>query len=134
MGDSIENIDDYRYDPDKDKPCRRVTPSKPVRSKRQYPFICGPIDLDWISKAAHLPGKTINVALALMYLSGLNKSKDDLKLTRKIYDHFNISRSAVYGALENMEREGLIEVKKAPGRKNLITILETCKDGSDGKG
>ena len=37
-------------------------------------FVRGPIPLSWISKAARLPGKSINAGLACFYLKGLKKS------------------------------------------------------------
>ena len=133
MEDRFNNIHKYKYISDGDIPCKKVTPSKLDRLKQKGAFIKGPIDLDWISRAANLPGKALNVALALMYLSGLNKSKVNLKLTRTTYELFNVSRSAVYSALNNMEKDGLIKVKKSQGRKNVITILESGKNEPQNK-
>jgi len=132
--DRFNNIHKYKYLPDGDIPCKKVTPSKTERLKQKGAFIKGPIDLDWISRAANLPGKALNIALTLMYLSGLNKSKENLKLTRTTYKLFNVGRSAVYSALNNMEKEGLIKVKKSQGRKNVITILEAGKSKTDERG
>ena len=105
-------------------PCRKITPTGTRKLKRSRPFIKGPLDLEWISAASHLPGKAINVALALMWLSGLNKCKDDLKLTKTAYNLFNISRPTANKALKNLENAGLIKVERKVGRKNRITILD----------
>ncbi len=133
MSRRLEASHKYRYVPDEEIPCRRITPSKIDKLKTMKAFIKGPIDLAWITKASYLPGKTLNVALALMYLSGLNRSKEDLKLNKTIYELFNVSRSTVYGTLNRMEKEGLIKVKKKQGKKNVITILEICKKGVNKK-
>ncbi len=124
MNGRLEASHKYKYVPDGEIPCKKITPSKIDKLKTMKAFIKGPIDLAWITKVSYLPGKALNVALALMYLSGLNKSKEDLKLTKTTYKLFNVSRSTVYGALNRMEKEGLIKVKKSNGRKNIITILE----------
>ena len=41
-----------------------------VRPKGQ-PFLKGPIQISWLEKAARLPGKSLNVALAIHWLSGM---------------------------------------------------------------
>ena len=118
------NIGDYRYLPENMIPEKKVTPSKSELLKSKRGFIKGPIDLTWISAVAKLPGKTLNVGLALVWLSGLNRSKAGLKLTRTVYDLFNVSRQSTAKALQAMEEAGLIKVDRMSGRKNLITILD----------
>ncbi len=124
MIDGVEEMAGFRHTADEDIPIKKVSSIKPFK-KRTRPFIKGPIDLDWISKVALLPGKTLNVGLALMYLAGLTKSKEDLKLTDKHFKTFNISRKAVSSALALMEEVGLVKVERVQGRKNLITIIDS---------
>lgn len=64
------------------------------RGKRQKGmFIKGPIPLEWITKAACLPGKTINTALALWFLAGL-WSSNMFKFSKKTYGQFRVTRSS----------------------------------------
>ncbi len=123
MINGVEEIADLRNIADEDIPVKRVSTNKPYK-KRNKPFIKGPIDLDWISQVALLPGKALNVGLALMYLRGLTKSNEDLKLADKHFKTFNISRKAVSSALALMEEVGLVKVERVQGRKNRITIID----------
>ena len=43
---------------------------KLVASPNKDFFLRGPIPLDWLSAAAQLPGKTLNVGVALWWLKG----------------------------------------------------------------
>ena len=112
---------DLRNMPDEDIPTKKVSSSPKVQITK--PFIKGPIDLSWLSAVSHLPGKALNVGLALIYLSGLVKSKDDLCLTTKHFKTFNVSRKAASRALNNMEEVGLVKITRAKGRKHRVTII-----------
>ena len=46
-----------------------------VEKKPSALFIKGPIPLPWLSVAAGLPGKAINVALAIYWLAGMASSR-----------------------------------------------------------
>jgi len=85
-------------------------------------FIKGPLPLGWMTRAAHLPGKTLQVALALWYLSGLQKS-DSVTLASKVAERFGISRDAKYDGLARLVEAGLIFVVQSPGRAPVVTLL-----------
>lgn len=110
----------------------KVTPSysgKQVKSKDK--FIKGPIPLWWLIKAAALPGhKVLHTAVALWYLKGLNKSGKGLRLSPKTFEYFNVSRQAVYRALNTLEANGLVEIKRGTGQKTRVDIIEA--GGGDG--
>ena len=53
---------------------QQFVPVVPATGVRPAGFIKGPLPLDWMQRAARLPGKTLQVALALWYLAGLQKS------------------------------------------------------------
>ena len=108
---------------DEDIPTKKISPAN-TKKKRTKPFIKGPIDLDWISRVATLSGKSLNVGLALMYLKGLTKSAEDLRLTQKHLKLFNVTRKAANRVLNLMEEAGLIKIKKVQGRKHRIDIVE----------
>ena len=85
-------------------------------------FVRGPIPLEWLSKAAALPGKTLNVALALWWLQGMSKGQP-LKLTRSALKHLNIERDAASAGLARLERAGLIALQRRPGQRPTISIV-----------
>ena len=85
-------------------------------------FLKGPIPMDWLSRAARLPGKAINVALAICWLSGMAKNAP-VKLTKKALLHFNVSRDAATDGVTRLEDAGLISVERHLGRYHVILIL-----------
>lgn len=97
---------------------RKLAKKKAVIGKR---FIKGPICLRWVEKAAHLPGKSFHVGLALWYLKGLKKM-DTVILTGATLEIFDVNRHAAYRALKNLEREHLIKVVRAAGKAPRVTI------------
>ncbi|MDA0995217.1 MAG: hypothetical protein O3A13_16520 [Proteobacteria bacterium] len=116
-----------RYPPDHRIPVKRLqldresgvlaeSPAKPL-------FLRGPIPMAWLEKAAELPGKTINVALALWWLHGMNDGKA-FKLTGKALAYLHVSRDATYNGLERLEKIGLIQVERKPGSRPTISILQ----------
>lgn len=85
-------------------------------------FLRGPISLDWLGRAAALPGKTLNVALALWWLHGMAKGKP-LKLTRAALNHLKVERDAASSGLVWLERAGLIHIVRHPGQRPTIAII-----------
>ena len=79
-----------------------------------------------------LPGKAINVALALYWLAGMKKCRQNLRLTKSTYQLFNVSRRTTLAKLKEMEEAGLIKVDRGSGRKNSITILPVKMDSAKG--
>ena len=90
----------------------------PIRSL----FLRGPIPLDWLDRAAHLPGKALNVALAICWLIGMSKSRP-VRLTRKALAHLNVSRDAATDGIRRLEDAGLILVVRNPGRCHVVSAL-----------
>lgn len=91
-------------------------------------FIKGPIPLDWIGRAACLPGKTLHVALALQYLTGLQKTHT-VKLGAKALATLGVARDAKYEALDRLQNAGLITVERSRGRAPVVTMLVGTKEG-----
>jgi len=121
LANSEYKLEDIRNIADEDIPTKKISPT-PNR-RRSKPFIKGPIDLEWISKVALLPGKSLNVGLALMYLSGLTKNTEDLRLPQKHLKYFNVTRKSANRVLSLMEEEGLVEIERSQGRKHRVTIV-----------
>lgn len=94
---------------------------------KSEPFLKGPIPIAWLSRAARLPGKALNVALAMRWLSDMNADAP-IKLTRVAMDKFHFSADAASDALLRMEDAGLIKLHKNPGQRHLIEVLSGNKD------
>ena len=90
-------------------------------------FLRGPIPLDWLEVAAKLPGKSLNIAIALWWLHGLNKSSP-LKLTKKSLEIMNVKRDAQRTALIHLENAGLISVVRKLGQRPIVCILDLSKN------
>lgn len=85
-------------------------------------FIQRPIPMVWISQVAKLPGKTINVAIALWWVHCISGG-GEINLTRKALTLLNVNRETANDALERMERAGLIDVVRNVGMRHKVLIL-----------
>jgi len=87
------------------------------------PFLKGPIHMDWLSAAAHLPGKSLNLALAVRWLVDMNGGKP-VKITAKALDLFCVSADACSDGLKRLESGGLITVIRHPGQRPVVGIRQ----------
>lgn len=85
-------------------------------------FLRGPIPLAWLSRAANLPGKTLNVAVALWWCNGMAKGKP-FKLTKTALRNLNVERDAASTGLTRLEEAGLIQIERQSGQRPIISIL-----------
>lgn len=92
-------------------------------------FLKGPIPIDWLSKAAMLPGRALHVGVALWYLSGMEKSYT-VKLSSKTAGLFGVDRFAKARALDAMEQAGLVRVERGKGKAPTITIIPPSTDNT----
>ena len=76
----------------------------------------------WLNAAANLPGKTLNLGLAIWWLAGMAKTKT-FKLTGKALKQMKISSDAASDALKRLEKRGLIRVQRSPGQRPTVEIL-----------
>lgn len=90
---------------------------------KKAPFLRGPIPLAWLGVAAKLPGKTLNVALALRWRHGMANGHP-FKLTRTALKIFNVERDAASAGLKRLEQAGLIGLERNPGQRPIVSILE----------
>ena len=118
---------------DKVMPVRRlqldVISGKLISAPKKSLFLAGPIPLDWLHKAAELPGKSLNVAFAIWWLNGMAKGKP-LKLTPLSLNSFCVKREAASAALNRLEMAGLIHLQRSLGKRPTISILP-CVSSSD---
>jgi len=82
-----------------------------VERPKSGPSIKGPIPIAWLSQAASLSWKSLNVALAILGLSGMNENKS-FKLFKRTFELFRISCDATNDALTSIHVAGLIHLKK----------------------
>ena len=98
---------------------KRVNPLKRIHGR----FLKGPVSMTWLTSASRLPGKTLEVGIALWFLSGLNKDLT-VRLSNKLLREFGVDRYAKYRALRIMAESNLISVFQQPGQSPVVTILE----------
>jgi hypothetical protein len=99
----------------RDKPPDRQ--AKPRKGK----FLRGPIPLEWLRRAAALPGKALAVGLALWFLRGL-RNRRTVRLTRRTLKRFDIGRKPGYLGLKNLLAAGLVHVRRQVGKSPIVTI------------
>ena len=108
-----------------------VQPPKPrekaPRHKSGERFLRGPIPMAWLLRASKIAGrgKGLHVAIALWYLSGLNRQASTVKLSGTVLREFGVDRHAGYRGLEKLEKAGLVSVIRHRGRSPLVSILGT---------
>jgi hypothetical protein len=119
------------YIDDRSIPVKRVrldsSTGKYMDAPLSAPFLKGPIPLAWLNAAAKLPGKTLNVGLAIWWLAGMSDTTS-FKLTRKALDQLAVSRDAASDALKRLEDNGLILVKRLPGQRPTVQIVPVAQD------
>jgi len=93
-----------------------------IAQPESQPFLRGPIPLTWLGRAARLPGKTLNVALAVWWIYGMVGHKP-MKLSKKALAIFQISVDAATDGLNRLEHHGLVKLQKNPGQRPLIEIV-----------
>jgi len=102
-------------------------PAEPIpKPTKLVPPLSAPVQvrMDWIARAARLPGKTLHVAMALWWLVCLARSAE-IGMTRTVLFRFGISRDACYDALRHLETAGLVAVHRSPGRCPRVVLLDT---------
>ena len=114
------------YYPDRHIPVRRLKLDRAsgtlVAAPREELFLRGPVPMAWLGKAAALPGKTLNVALAVWWRHGMAKG-EPFKLTQQALKNLHVERDAASAGLVQLERAGLIRVERRPGQRPTISIV-----------
>ena len=118
------------YRDDKSIPVKRVrldsSSGQYIDAPMSIPFLKGPIPMAWLNVAARLPGKTLNVGIAIWWLAGMSETAA-FKLTRKALDQLGVSRDAASDALKRLEDNGLILVKRSPGQRPIVQIVPVAQ-------
>ena len=105
--------------------------SKPAFMDRTDLFIARRLPLIWLQKAHQLPGNTaLPLGLSLWFQAGLDRRRNDLRLTAKFKSVFKLKDRSVTTALNALEAAELITVLRAPGKCVLVTILDVSGEES----
>jgi hypothetical protein len=95
-------------------------------------FIKGPIPLEWLTAVAMLPGKCLNVAMAIQWLMGMSRGKP-VKLTTRALRSLNVSDDTTSDCLRRMEQAGLIDVTRQSGQRPVICVRDNFHGGHHGQ-
>jgi hypothetical protein len=92
-------------------------------------FLAGPIPMSWLSRVASLPGKALNVGLAIWFLKQVMKS-NTVALSGKTLQDFGVKRRSGYRGLIALEQAGIVSCLRCSGRSPRVTLLfgETDKN------
>ncbi len=119
------------YIDDRSTPVKRVrhdsSTGKYMDAPLSAPFLKGPIPMAWLNEAAKLPGKALNLGIAIWWLAGMAKS-NTFKLTAKALDQLDVSRDAASSGLKRLEAQGLIRVQRSPGQRPTVEILSVVSN------
>lgn len=93
------------------------------RRHNQGKFIRGPLPLDWLDRAAALPGRAFHVGVWLFYLKGVKRTST----VRLSGAKFGLTRWTVQRGLHELERAGLVTVERSIGKAPLVTLLDVAQ-------
>lgn len=103
---------------------QKIDQSKSLPTQfKDRPFFQGLIPLDWLHRAANLPGRALHVAIGIWHLARLVKNRT-VKLSQKNFRKLGLNRNAAYRGLAALEKEGLIRIERPPGQNSTVTILD----------
>lgn len=122
----LGGLDRYRRCTGADTIVPAVSSRRPTL-KRGDRFIKGPLPLRWIGRAAVLPGKACQVALALWFRRGM-EGPNSIALSRATLDLFGVDRHAGYRALRVLEQAGLVSITRRCGKTARVTLLDVPRE------
>ena len=100
-------------------------PTRPARKKSSHRIrgaFVPAVPVDWVYRAAALPGRSLHVALAVWRLAVLRKTAT-VSLSTKWLKPWSVDTGAKRRALAQLEKAGLIEfVERINGQNPVITI------------
>jgi len=123
------DLDNFRIK----EPLYRVPPtktkSKTKRGSELGEWYIAHIPGPWIAEAAKLPGHALHVALAIMYVRGMERGKE-VTLTRYHFDKLGTERGPALRGLKALQKAGLIQYTKR-GHQYKVTLLPVGNDSAD---
>ena len=117
------------FDPDRWELPTGQTPGPAVKKQhrprphREGRFLKGPVPWPWLQRAMSLPGKALAVGLVLWLLRGMTRRRTvRFCLTRAAAD--GIPTTTARRAVRELERAGLVSIRRKPGRGLDVTLLD----------
>jgi hypothetical protein len=94
-----------------------------MRGLEHKSFYIPTIPLWWYLIASSLPGKAYAVGCQIWFIYRVkNAGKFPVKLSRQWFSLFKFGRHTVQRALFNLEKAGLVTIRRGKGRAPLVTI------------
>lgn len=81
------------------------------------------VDFDWLAAASRLPGRSLNVAVAIWSVASSQRSPT-ISLAPYVLLRYGVSRDCCYDSLSRLSDEGLIAVSRCKGRLPRLTLLD----------
>lgn len=101
------------------QPLTNPVPTSNKKLRRPSPYLT--VRIDWLAKAACLPGRTLHYALALLSLA--NPDSLVVTPTRWTLTRYGISNDLATKALTRLTEAGLIRCERRKGRLPQITLV-----------
>lgn len=81
------------------------------------------VDLDWLARAAKLPGKTLHVACAIWFVVSLHRTPT-IRLAPYTLRMFGVSRDCCYDSLRRLSDMEMIVLSTRRGRLPRLTVVD----------
>lgn len=102
---------------------------RPAQRRSRGPFLRGPIPWSWLVAAGQLKGHALQVGLVLWFEAGCRSSRT-VRLRHSLAAQFGCHRDTVLRAVRELERAGLVNVQRKPGRSLQVTLLDAPSSAS----
>jgi len=102
---------------------RLETPFTLAKKKKLQKEFLASIPLSWVCRASRLPGKSLQVALAIRHQARLER-RDTVSFGNSLLNRMGVNGDAKRRALSCLEQEGLIRITRELGKKPRVTIIE----------
>lgn len=89
-------------------------------------FLRGPVPWLWLCSAAALPGKSLEVAIAISHLAGLHRSSTFQMQPARLRE-MGVSPSSASRAIADLETARLISVERSAGAAPIVTVVWTAR-------
>ena len=96
---------------------------RPPRHRPGEKFLKGPIPWKWLEEAMKQPGKAVHVGLAIWFWAGVKRTKE-ISLSLSRLRQSGVDRHSARRGLAVLEQAGLVSVRRYPGRKPVVTLLD----------
>lgn len=96
-----------------------------TRRKHRLPFQVSPfvtVHVDWLAKAAQLPGRAFQCAFVLAYLASRTGSTS-VSVRRYTMSRFGLSRDSFGDSLSRLADAGLVVADRKRGRPALVRLI-----------